>query len=59
MAYADDVPSSRRQALHSIMGLGGLAFISGNPKVADALDMDAFMNSQVSTKELILDALAL
>ena len=44
------VPSSRRQALHSMMGLSaGLAFVSTNPTDAAALDMDAFMNSQVRT----------
>ena len=49
--HAHDVLSSRRQALHSLMGLtAGLAFVSEGPKVATALDMDAFMNSQVRTQ---------
>jgi hypothetical protein len=49
MVHARNAISSRRQALHSIMGLStGFAFVSGIPNVATALDMDAFMNSQVS-----------
>ena len=49
IASTNDVVSSRRQALHSMMGFSaGLAFVSGNAKVSTALDMDAFMNSQVS-----------
>ena len=53
MAHTHDVPSSRRQALHSLMGFSaGLAFVSANPKVVHALDMDAFMNSQVGTEKL-------
>ena len=49
MVDAHHVSSSRRQALHSMMGFSsGIAFVTGSSNVAAALDMDAFMNSQVS-----------
>jgi hypothetical protein len=42
--------SNRRDALNSMMGLGfGITIGLGNSNIAAALDMDAFMNSQVSS----------
>jgi hypothetical protein len=53
ISHEHQSPSNRRQALHSMMGFGaGLAFLSWKPKVTDALDMDAFVNSQVTVIEL-------
>jgi hypothetical protein len=46
-----EIPDSRnrRQVMHLVIGLGvGLPFLSENSRGALALDMDAFMNSQVS-----------
>jgi hypothetical protein len=55
VTHVNTTPSSRRQALHSMMGLSiGMTLVSGNSKVAGALDMDAFMNSQVSRKRYLV-----
>merc|ERR1719420_188585 len=42
------VESSRREVFSSLLSVaGGLAFVSAQPIVAQALDMDAFMNSEL------------